>query len=181
MELHGGDKRYEVEANGKVLGSVKYNKSTGALAGDVACTRGGRVRFRAAAVDRNLNNVTLIPLDVATPVKPAAGAKPTATAKPALTTPSGLPPAGERFTATRQRESFGHQVAAFFIAVAIVMLVARLFGLIAIRLGQPPVMGEVLAGIMLGPTLLGGVAPELRPRCSRRTSCPPSGTRPTSG
>ena len=63
MELHGKDNSYEVEANGKTLGSVSYNKSTGALAGDVACTRGGKVRFRAAAVDRNLNNVTLIPLD----------------------------------------------------------------------------------------------------------------------
>src|SRR5204863_3380995 len=30
------------------------------------------------------------------------------------------------------------------------------------RIGQPPVMGEVLAGILLGPTLLGTVWPSLQ-------------------
>jgi Kef-type K+ transport system membrane component KefB len=162
MELEGSGTSYEVKAQSKTLGTVSYNKSTGALAGDVGCTRGGKARFRAAAVDRNLNNLTLIPLDAATPVKPAPGAKPTATAKPALTTPSGLPPSGERVTATRQRESFGSLVASFFIAVAIVMLIARLFGILAIRLGQPRVMGEVVAGITLGPTVLGAISPNLQ-------------------
>ena len=79
-----------------------------------------------------------------------------------MTTPSGLPPSGERFTATRQRESFGHLVAAFFIAVAIVMLVARLFGTLAVKIHQPRVMGEVVAGITLGPTILGWIAPSVQ-------------------
>ena len=70
MELTGSGTRYKVKANGKTLGTVAYNEGTGALAGDVKCTRGGTVRFRAVAVDRNLNNITLIPLDVATPAKP---------------------------------------------------------------------------------------------------------------
>ena len=120
------------------------------------------VRFRAVAVDRNINNIALIPLDVATPPKTPAGAAPKATAKPALTTPSGLPPAGEKFTGTQQRSSFGKLVAAFLIAAAIVMLVARLFGLVATRLGQPRVMGEVVAGIALGPSVLGAISPNLQ-------------------
>lgn len=162
MKLTGGDTRYRVQANGKTLGTVRYRKDTGALAGDVKCTRGGTARFRASAVDRNLNNVTLIPLDVATPAKPQAGAAPKATVKPALTTPSGLPPAGERFTGTQQRDSFGKLVAAFLIAAAIVILVARLFGIVAHRLGQPRVMGEVIAGITLGPSVLGAISPNLQ-------------------
>jgi K+:H+ antiporter len=162
MTLSGSGTRYKVKANGKVLGSVSYKKDTGALAGDVKCTRGGTARFRAVAVDRNLNNVTLIPLDAAAPAKPAAGAAPKATVKPVLTTPSGLPPAGERFTGTQQRDSFGKLVAAFLIAVAIVMLVARLFGIVARRLGQPRVMGEVIAGITLGPSVLGAISPNLQ-------------------
>jgi Kef-type K+ transport system membrane component KefB len=162
MKLTGGDTRYGVEANGKALGTVQYKKDTGALAGDVKCTRGGTARFRAVAVDRNLNNVTLIPLDAATPAKAPAGAAPKATVKPALTTPSGLPPAGERFAGTQQRDSFGKLVAAFLIAAAIVMLVARLFGLVAQRLGQPRVMGEVVAGITLGPSVLGAISPNLQ-------------------
>jgi Kef-type K+ transport system membrane component KefB len=45
------------------------------------------------------------------------------------------------------------------LAVATVMLAARGVGAVARRLGQPQVMGEVLAGILLGPTLLATVAP----------------------
>jgi len=65
----------------------------------------------------------------------------------------------ERVSADKQRE-FGHTLAALFIVIAIVMLAARLMGAAMVRVGQPRVMGEVLAGIMLGPTLLGRIAPE---------------------
>jgi Kef-type K+ transport system membrane component KefB/nucleotide-binding universal stress UspA family protein len=67
----------------------------------------------------------------------------------------------ERVQAEKQRE-FGHTLAALFIVIAIVMLVARLAGAAMVRLGQPRVMGEVLAGIALGPTLLGRIAPEVQ-------------------
>jgi Kef-type K+ transport system membrane component KefB len=45
------------------------------------------------------------------------------------------------------------------LAIAAVLLAARLVGTVTSRLGQPRVMGEVLAGILLGPTLLGVVWP----------------------
>ncbi len=35
-----------------------------------------------------------------------------------------------------------------------IIVLARLFGALAKRLGQPPVIGEILAGILLGPTLI---------------------------
>lgn len=41
------------------------------------------------------------------------------------------------------------------LAIAIVIVVARLVGALFKRLRQPPVVGEILAGIMLGPSLLG--------------------------
>jgi hypothetical protein len=63
-------------------------------------------------------------------------------------------------TAEKQREA-GSRFAAFFIAIAVVMLVARLFGMLSVRLGQPRVMGEVLAGIVLGPTVVGTLWPDL--------------------
>ncbi|MBO0806711.1 MAG: cation:proton antiporter [Actinobacteria bacterium] len=44
------------------------------------------------------------------------------------------------------------------IDIAIILAAARLFGAISSRLGQPVVIGEILAGIALGPTLLGQVA-----------------------
>ncbi|MGV9778100.1 cation:proton antiporter domain-containing protein [Streptosporangium sp. NPDC003464] len=39
--------------------------------------------------------------------------------------------------------------------LVIVLAAARLLGALARRLGQPPVVGEIVAGILLGPTLLG--------------------------
>ncbi len=42
-----------------------------------------------------------------------------------------------------------------FLAIAVIVVVARLVGLAARKLGQPMVLGEILAGISLGPSLLG--------------------------
>jgi Kef-type K+ transport system membrane component KefB len=41
------------------------------------------------------------------------------------------------------------------------MLAARLFGALFRRLGQPQVVGEMIAGIALGPSLLGWLVPGL--------------------
>jgi Kef-type K+ transport system membrane component KefB len=40
--------------------------------------------------------------------------------------------------------------------VAIIIILARLLGILAKRLGQPPVLGEILVGILLGPTFFHG-------------------------
>jgi Kef-type K+ transport system membrane component KefB len=45
--------------------------------------------------------------------------------------------------------------------LAIIILVARLGGRLARRLGQPAVIGEIAAGILLGPTILGRIVPGL--------------------
>jgi len=47
------------------------------------------------------------------------------------------------------------------LALAVVIVTARFLGTLFAKLKQPPVIGEVLAGIMLGPSLLGRVAPEV--------------------
>ena len=65
-----------------------------------------------------------------------------------------------QFTAEKQREA-GNRFAAFFIAVTVVMLLARLFGNLSVRIKQPRVMGEVLAGIVLGPTIVGTFLPDV--------------------
>jgi Kef-type K+ transport system membrane component KefB len=48
------------------------------------------------------------------------------------------------------------EVGLFLADLAVIILLARLFGMGAKRLGQPPVLGEVIAGILLGPTLFDG-------------------------
>jgi len=49
----------------------------------------------------------------------------------------------------------------FFLAAAAILLVCRLVSAIVARLGQPPVVGEMIAGIVLGPSLLGVISPHL--------------------
>ncbi|MBP6356538.1 MAG: cation:proton antiporter, partial [Paludibacter sp.] len=42
-----------------------------------------------------------------------------------------------------------------------ILIVSRIFGYIFVKLGQPTVIGEILAGIVLGPSLLGYFFPEV--------------------
>lgn len=42
----------------------------------------------------------------------------------------------------------------FILALTIIIVVAKVSGYISVRLGQPSVLGELLAGIILGPTLI---------------------------
>jgi Kef-type K+ transport system membrane component KefB len=49
--------------------------------------------------------------------------------------------------------------ASFFLQMAIILVVCRLVGIAAKRIGQPQVVGEMIAGVMLGPSLLGLIWP----------------------
>lgn len=53
-------------------------------------------------------------------------------------------------------------VSLFFIQLLVILAVARLVGALALKLGQPRVVGEMIAGILLGPTLFGALAPQLQ-------------------
>lgn len=52
-----------------------------------------------------------------------------------------------------------HLLAILLLQLALIIVLARVFGLIASRFKQPQVVGEIVAGIVLGPTLLGWVWP----------------------
>ena len=52
-----------------------------------------------------------------------------------------------------------HDVLMLVFQIAVLLLAARAFGEIAQRLGQPSVVGEILAGIILGPSLLSTAIP----------------------
>lgn len=51
-------------------------------------------------------------------------------------------------------------ISRLLLQLIIIMLSARFFGKLATLLGQPSVIGEILAGILLGPSLLGLIFPE---------------------
>ena len=48
----------------------------------------------------------------------------------------------------------------FFLFLAIILIAARIFSEVAARYGIPPVIGELVAGLMVGPSLLGWVTPD---------------------
>jgi Kef-type K+ transport system membrane component KefB len=50
----------------------------------------------------------------------------------------------------------------FFLQLAIILCVCRFVSWVAMRGGQPPVVGEMIAGVLLGPSLLGLFAPDLQ-------------------
>ena len=47
------------------------------------------------------------------------------------------------------------------LAVGVIVLTAQLMGQLAERIGQPRVMGEIVGGILLGPSLLGSLLPQV--------------------
>ncbi len=53
------------------------------------------------------------------------------------------------------------QLHALFIQIGLMLLIAWSMGFLARRFGQPAVLGELLGGILLGPTLLGAIAPNI--------------------
>ena len=53
------------------------------------------------------------------------------------------------------------EVLGFLIIVSLILITARVLGEIFHKLKQPAVIGEILAGIILGPTLLGTISPDL--------------------
>ena len=48
----------------------------------------------------------------------------------------------------------------FFIQLTIILVACRAVGWLAKRLGQPQVVGEMIAGIVLGPSVFGAISPE---------------------
>jgi Kef-type K+ transport system membrane component KefB/mannitol/fructose-specific phosphotransferase system IIA component (Ntr-type) len=52
-----------------------------------------------------------------------------------------------------------HDVLVFFLSLAVLLSTARLLGEVARRVGFPLVFGELASGIVLGPTVLGRIAP----------------------
>jgi Kef-type K+ transport system membrane component KefB len=53
-----------------------------------------------------------------------------------------------------------HPLAILLAQIVTIILVARFFGLICSKIGQPTVIGEIIAGIVLGPSLIGMYFPE---------------------
>jgi Kef-type K+ transport system membrane component KefB len=58
------------------------------------------------------------------------------------------------------RANFDHPLSHLFVQLLVIITASRVVGKIFTRLGQPGVVGEMAAGILLGPSLFGLLAPE---------------------
>lgn len=70
------------------------------------------------------------------------------------------PPAGETLFGGRKPSESIDILLHVLLALVVIIVAARIVGFLFRGIGQPPVIGEVVAGILLGPSLLGSVAPE---------------------
>ena len=127
-----GSGHYLLTSGSRKVGVISFDSGSGAVSGTATCPLSGAITIAGVAMNRT---VTLV-----------------------LKKPSGQLVDHVQLQRTRETEDL---FAAFFLAVAVVMLLAQLGGRVMIRLGQPRVMGEVLVGILLGPTLLGALAPHV--------------------
>jgi len=54
----------------------------------------------------------------------------------------------------------GHPLLVFLCGLTVLLVVAMLLGRLAARFGMPPLVGELLTGVILGPSLLAVVWPD---------------------
>jgi Kef-type K+ transport system membrane component KefB len=139
LRLEQSGQFVDLKGPGEVAGGLRLQG--GQLDGPVTCRAGDRDRLTARADGASLRGS-------------AGGAALTATRLPQPEAEAGATAAAR---APGAEETFGQ----LMLAIGVVMLAARAMGAAVARLGQPQVMGEVLAGILLGPTLLATVAPRL--------------------
>ena len=133
LSLEGANSSYTLLSGTRRLGALVYRDGT--LSGLIACSHGGRRALSGTAINRQIDLI--------------------------LAPAPGFASASEHVLATLQRTPDG-TVIAFFAAAALVMVFARLCGALMPKIGQPRVMGEVLGGILLGPTVFGAIDPRLQ-------------------
>ena len=75
---------------------------------------------------------------------------------------SNQPTGGKKFLTALNNflHNFQHPLAILILQILTIILIARLFGWMMIKIGQPTVIGEIIAGILLGPSLLGLFFPQ---------------------
>ena len=82
----------------------------------------------------------------------------TRTAPPAMQPSSGVGPSASLLANLRQ--NFEDPLTRLFVQLILIVLAARVCGALMRKAGQPAVMGEMIAGILLGPSLTGWLWPD---------------------
>src|SRR5579863_4449143 len=90
---------------------------------------------------------------------PAVSVPGTETVGDARTVPVGKAEGVTARVARGLRENLRASLSLLLVQLILIVLLARVFGALFARLGQPAVIGEMIAGIVLGPSLVGALFP----------------------
>ena len=72
---------------------------------------------------------------------------------------ASAPPGGAAPVSPNVLDALRHPLPLLLVQLILVVAAARALGALFQRIGQPPVIGEIVAGILLGPSFLGALAP----------------------
>ena len=74
--------------------------------------------------------------------------------------PSGQSESERSYLSKIFHENLRNSLSMLLLQLVVIIVAARLAGRLFRKIGQPPVLGEIVAGIVLGPSLLGWLSPE---------------------
>jgi K+:H+ antiporter len=75
-------------------------------------------------------------------------------------TPSRQSESGRTYASRIFQENLRNSLSILLLQLVVIIVSSRLVGKLFLRIGQPPVLGEIVAGIVLGPSLLGLLSPK---------------------
>jgi Kef-type K+ transport system membrane component KefB len=149
LDLHqpGRGGTDENPAAGDRIGGGQVDRATGRAGMEGTCAAGTPLAARRFALALDADDLEHRPFDAEVEVGGRRIAAVLEAAPPTVNAAGEKPLQGTELTGRT------------FLAAAVVILLARAMGSLFSRLGQPRVVGEILAGIALGPSVIGALAP----------------------
>lgn len=91
--------------------------------------------------------------------RPGASSSTSSVAAPKASPTVGASATSANYLGKPLQEGSRSPLSILLLQIIVIIVVARLFAVVFRKIGQPPVMGEIVAGLVLGPSVLGWFSP----------------------